>query len=327
MPTISARTLQIGILIAVLLASGCQASGVPSPVPGPSPTAARTPDPAPTRTLPSSSTETFPPDTPIPSPTGDGAPTATLDPLGLTVDAAPDSVSPDGRWIARVYSAFPTNGESSDYYSSLIVERTDGSQRWVVIDRWQPWGLGYSMPRPYRWSQDGGHFYWTNRVVPDGCGGLFANGNDLHRVDLADGGSEELVPDVGWSIALSPDETLLAYAAYDSRLVIRDIATGDERSVEIAAPGEGEFGSIAWAPDQSAVALTLASDYCGAPDGGTQGILRVDTATLGTVLLIEPNDQLFVTVDWPQIDRVLLRDRFDAFWWMDPVTGAVTPRE
>jgi hypothetical protein len=119
----------------------------------------------------------------------------------------------------------------------------------LAPDEWSPFALGYTLPTPVRWSADSQTFYYTNRPVVDGCA-PFANGSDLQRVDLSDGIATELVPSVGLSLALSPDEGTLAFFGYRGRgLVLRGIASGEEREMGFLPDGNAAAGAIVWSPD------------------------------------------------------------------------------
>jgi hypothetical protein len=210
----------------------------------------------------------------------------------------------------------------------LTVERSDGSQEWTVLDTWSELALGYTTPRLLRWSSDGQHLYYTNRPVPDGCA-VFVNGSDLQRVDLSDGSVTEVVPSVGLWLSLSPDETTLAYVGYGERgLVLRELATGDERQTAIETAeeaGDTHLGHVVWSPDGEALMLTVAIDACGPQENRTHAIVRVDAGTLSQTTVVPESDRLFITEAWPEPHRVLLEDGNGETWWLDPETGDVSP--
>ena len=85
-----------------------------------------------------------------------------------------------------------------------------------MVDAWAPYGLGYTVPRPFHWSNDGRYLFVTNDPAPDGCA-LFVNGSDLQRVDLSNGEVTQIVEPVGLWLSLSPDETKLAYLSWEGR--------------------------------------------------------------------------------------------------------------
>ena len=124
------------------------------------------------------------------------------------------STSPDGNWVAIGLVAFPSVDSTSQLaYVRLIIFNTKENTRWTVIDHWKEIGLGFPIPQPLKWSQDNSHFYFTHRVTPDGCS-VFVAFNDLHKVNLNDGTVIELLPPSGLGLALSPDESKVAYMGY-----------------------------------------------------------------------------------------------------------------
>jgi hypothetical protein len=270
------------------------------------------------------------PPTPIPSPTPAATraaekPTATP----VLVDLDPETrsfASPDGEWVAQTVVAFPvqdgvSSGES--YYTRLKLSKADGTREWMVIDEWSPLGLGYTVPQPFHWSQDGRFLYVTNRPVPDGCG-VFVNGSDLYRVDLSDGSVTQIVPSSGLWLSLSPDESTLAYIGYGGRgLVLRDLTTGAERETKLDPGEDYAAGHVVWSPDGAALVLTLAIRPCSTNWAESVSVVRVEAATLEQTTLIQRDERLFITAEWPFPDRILLTDDNEDLWWMDAVTGQV----
>jgi ABC-type transport system involved in multi-copper enzyme maturation permease subunit len=233
------------------------------------------------------------------------------------------SASPDGQWNAKGLAAFPKNGGEL-YYIQLTVHSTDGTVEWTAVDEWTRFGLGYTTPQPFHWSREGRYLYFTNEPVPDGCG-VFVNGSDLHKVDLSNGDVTEVVPSSGLWLSLSPDETMLAYIGYGDRgLVLRDLATGAEREAKLAPGPDYAAGHVIWSPDGTELVLTLAIRPCSANWAESVSVVRVDVATLQQTTLLEQDRRLFTTLEWPTLDRVLLKDDNGALWSMDPRTGQVT---
>jgi len=235
------------------------------------------------------------------------------------------STSLDGAWTADGLAAFPKEGEEH-YYTQLKIARADGTLTWVVVDVWSPLALGYTTPQPLYWSQDGRYLYFTNRPVPDGCA-LFVNGSDLQRVDLTDGSVTEIVPHVGFWLSLSPDETTLAYIGYGDRgLVLRDLATGQERATQVNAEAEdSQMGHIVWSPDGTALMLTVAINPCSPAEQRANSIVRVEVETSSQTRLICQDSRLFTTAAWPTPERALLKDKDGNDWWMNTATDDVTP--
>jgi hypothetical protein len=236
------------------------------------------------------------------------------------------SRSPDGKWDVQGMVAFPADG-GEKYYTQLKVKKTDGAIDWTVVDEWSRFGLGYTTPQPFQWSQDGRYLYFTNKPVPDGCG-IFVNGSDLHRIDLSDGSVTEIVPSSGLWLSLSPDETTLAYIGYGGRgLVLRNLATGVERGARLDPGQDYAAGHIVWSPDGAALVLTLAIRPCSSGWAESVSVMLVEVATLEQTMLIHEDKRLFTTVEWPTLDRILLKDEDGNFWWMDLETRQITIKE
>lgn len=237
------------------------------------------------------------------------------------------TTSPDGRWQAEVTVALPIiDGRtvSDRYYQQLRVTRTDGSIEWTPIERWSNYGLGYTVPQPLYWSEDGQYLYFTNRPVVDGCG-VFINASDLVRLDLSSGNLVEIVPPVASSLAISPDGAYVAYFGQGEdrlRLTLRELATGVERWVIVNGTAANvSAGNIVWAPDGSELLLTLAYDAC-QPETWTHSTLLLDVASLRYETLIEQDARRFVVEQWLNAQDALLRGSAEERpWRLNTVTG------
>jgi hypothetical protein len=275
--------------------------------------------PSPSLTLPVQTETPKPTRTPTETP----YPTTTPDLAEMNFQTY-QSYSPDGNWVAEGLVASSRSIICCpDYYTRLVVSRVDGSTQYVVVDKWEKSGLGYTTPRPFHWSSDGSYFYYTNQPVVEGCG-IFVNGADLYKVDLRDGVVIEIIPSSGLWLSLSADESSLAYIGYAQRgLVLRDLATGEEREVSIDPGIPYKAGLVVWLPDESAVALTLAINPCFTDWADATTILIVDTNTLEISTLIEADERKFITIEWSQPDEILLKDENGIMWILNPVTGEV----
>lgn len=236
------------------------------------------------------------------------------------------SSSPDGQWIAQTTAKFPTSSDAENYYTQLKVSQTKGNVEWIVVDAWEEWLIGHTIPQVLQWSRDGQSLYFTNQVVPGGCA-VFVNGSDLHRLDLGNGNVEALVPDVGFWLALSPDEATLAYIGYGERgLVIRDLATGNEREMKLEPDQDYQAGHIVWSPDGAALALTLALRPCTTNWADATSIVYVEVGTLTHTTRLSEDQRLFITVEWITENQLLLRDNDGIEWLMDVTTGTITEK-
>lgn len=241
------------------------------------------------------------------------------------------SSSPHGTWAAQTTAAFPmidgTYVGEDTYYTHLKVTGRDHAQEWTVVDEWSVWALGYTTPQPFHWSRDSRYLYFTNRPQPDGCA-LFTNGSDLQRLDLSDGTVTEIMPSVGLVLSLSPDEQTLAYVGYQHRgMVLRELATGKERNVNMDDGVRGSTGSLVWSPDGTALMLTVAFPKCAPEDQRMHSIVRVDVETLSATTVIDQDPRLLTTAEWPEENRVVLIDETGDRWGMDPMTGQMAREE
>ena len=86
------------------------------------------------------------------------------------------------------------------------------------------------------------------------------NGSDLHKLDLATGESTQLAPRVGYWIALSPDETHLAYLN-SGHIGVLDLTTGNSREAEIITKYPPSILTypldIVWSPDGKIFSLVI----------------------------------------------------------------------
>jgi hypothetical protein len=235
-------------------------------------------------------------------------------------------MSPDGEWAAQGAATPATDAGTRHVW--LNVSKTDGTVDWRVVDEWSAQALGQTTPKPFAWSQNGRYLYFTNFGVPDGCP-RFVNGSDMHRVDLSDGSVTVVVPGVGFWLALSPDESQVAYIGYGDRgLVVRDLATGEEREVALDSDVEdAQLGHVVWSPDGTRLVLTAGFDSCGPQEERTHSIIGVDLSEGSHTMLIERDNRLFITQAWHAPDYVLLTDNLDRGWEMNVNTGEVTQTE
>lgn len=138
----------------------------------------------------------------------------------------------------------------------------------------------------------------------------------------------EIIPRVGYWLALSPDETTLAYLCFEKGLILQNLASGDELEVNLDIEREhsGELvykSHLLWSPDSDLIVLTVAIGACG-PEW-SNAVVQVDVATSSQTTLIHEDEKRFYTVEWPQADRIVLKDSLgDSLWWLDTTTGKVT---
>ena len=246
------------------------------------------------------------------------------------------STSPNGNWVAAGLVAFPRS-ESGDQqaYVRLMIFRVDGKTHWAIFDEWKEIGLGFPFPAPLKWSEDDRHFYFTQRVTPDGCS-AFPLLTNLQRVDLADGTVEELLPHSALALALAPDESKVAYVGEGDRgLILKDFVTGEERETKIDPGKDFDAGNLVWSPDGASLALTLAIHPCTGPYGVSKTVwaesttvIQVDVETFEQRILVEEDPRLFITWEWNEPGKITVVDgEQNSVWQLDGDTGEITRKE
>ncbi len=216
------------------------------------------------------------------------------------------STSPNGLWVAQSTAWLPKSGSSQNVYATrLVVRRTNGQQHWLAVESQGPFGLGYSTPQPLTWAKNGDALYFTHEFVGDGCA-LFANGSDLHRLDLATGQVITIAPSVGSWLALSPDENFLAGLG-GRQLAVYDLTKQFSQIIKLTDDDTTQFGHTVWSPDGKKIALTAARHPCSGDD--RYDTLLVDVATMTVTTLIANDDNLFVPTGWEDTEHVILKNK------------------
>lgn len=243
------------------------------------------------------------------------------------------STSPDGKWVAAGLVAFPKeNIGGQQAYIRLMIFSADGKTHWTIFDKWEELNLGFPIPAPLKWSQNGKYFYFTHRVTPDGCS-AFSLLTDLQQVNLADGIVTELLPPSAVTLALAPDQSQVAYVGQgDKGLILKDLVTGEERETEIDPGKEFDAGNILWSPDGNALSLTLAINPCTGEYGVSKTvwaesttILWVDSETLQQEVLVEEDPRWFITWEWIEPGKITITDgQENSVWHLDVNTGEIT---
>ena len=194
-----------------------------------------------------------------------------------------------------------------------------------MVDAWAPYGLGYTVPRPFHWSNDGNYLYATNDPAPDGCA-LFVNGSDLKRVDLSNGQVTQIVEPVGLWLSLSPDETKLAYLSWEGNrpLIVRDLASGAENAIKLPTGDPNwQAGNVVWSPDGDSLILTIANAPCSDGWARSTSIVQANLATLEAKSLLEDDSRLLLTTDWPEPSTIVLQDQNGKQVKMNAETGQI----
>jgi len=248
-----------------------------------------------------------------------------LEPGDMTVDSW-FSISPDGKWTAQVQVAFPfdKNGVSTGnrYYVRLEVLKHDGSQHWLVLDRWADWGLGYTVPANLHWRNDSQRLYFSNEATADGCA-VFGNKRGLFEVNLENGKVVELSNNTFGELQAAPDGLRIAILS-EKVLSVRTLASGKTVETNLNfLRGDWQAGNLLWSPDEKNIAFTVLYKPCGPPESSS--IYRMNASTGEITSLITLDKRVFVASQWLADGRIELIDQVGAKYHFDPVKKTIDP--
>ncbi len=80
-----------------------------------------------------------------------------------------------------------------------------------------------------------------------------------------------------------------------------------------------------WSPASGALAVTLVDEACQVLEPSRYLTVHMDTGTGAARTLLDNDPRLLMIVDWTTVHRVQLMDFDGGHWWLDVVSGAVTP--
>ncbi len=256
------------------------------------------------------------------TPTPGGAPTR-LPPIDLTNMTGDSwlSISPDGNWTAQIQVAYPfdkSGGSTGDrYYVRLEVLRKDGQVIWTVLDEWDDWGMGYTIPADLHWREDSLRLYYTAQAVADGCA-VFGQRSGLYEVNLENGEVAEISESAIGELRASPDGKRIAVLSGETLEVrARDGVQTVQLKLDILA-GEWQAGKLLWSPDGERLLFTVLFDPCGPPDRSS--IYRLDVADGNLVPLVEEDRRVLVAGKWLSNETAELIDAAGAIWRIDVLT-------
>mgnify|MGYP002381803431 CR=1 FL=1 len=240
------------------------------------------------------------------------------------------STSPDSSWVAETAYIL---GEATTQ-TRIVVTNTVGAPVWRIEKQWELDPGVIVGTRVLRWSRNGLYLYFTTLAHVGGCATL-TNGSDLQRLELATGEVKEIAPLLGYPIgtwlALSPDDTILAYPknSESNTIILRDLATGLQRSIDLDLSTDPNYrlGYLEWTPDGSFLALTVAIDPCiptGEPWTATSVVL-IDVASLHSKFVVKQDSRLLVTEGWADNTHLLLKDQAGKNWIYNLEDDRLTP--
>ena len=241
-----------------------------------------------------------------------------------------ESVSPDGLWNAMIIRTI----QGENYNIKFTVLNNFGDQTWVIenLDFKEPEPLvGYHYPYIFKWSDNGKYLYYSHLTTGgDGCyvpsrpGGF-----DLRRVDLLSGEDVVIQEEGGTWLALSPDESKLAYVqGWDGNVTLLNIENQIEQIIPLP-PITDVYGLvdttdyIFWSPDGNSFVYAFLWGDCG--DYFFSYIMHFDINTQKQTVLINHDEHGYIPVEWKEQDKILLLDNADNNWWLNPIKKEIIP--
>lgn len=305
-------SLTFSVTLCALALAACQP--LATPLPPTAEVATSTPTTAPTATAePPTPTPT------LPEPTATVA-TATPTQNPINIIGVYTDTSPNGAWRAegRIVS------DPAVIKEQLFVIRADGTLTLTVIDEEIPEPYGaLPIPAPFQWSADGQSLYWVHRVMPDGCP-VEMNGIDLHRVDLTTGVSTQLLEHATFWLALTPDESAVAYRSGEG-LAVLNLATTIKRDVAFTPIIDGTITTIVWAPDSASFVFGTMTNFCAEPAQRTGSLYQVNAKTLVLTPLLVDDARTLIPQTWETANALILEDKDEQRWQLGPATGEIAP--
>ena len=262
-------------------------------------------------------------------------PTNTPSPIGTPETETvvfEESTSPDGLWGATIIRTI----QGENYNIRFTVSNNFNDQTWVIenLDFKKPEPLvGYHYPYIFTWSDNGKYLYYSHLTTGgDGCyvpsrpGGF-----DLRRVDLLTGEDVVIQEEGGTWLALSPDESKLAYVqGWDGNVTLLNIENQNEQIIPLP-PITDVYGLVDttdyvfWSPDGNSFVYAFLWGDCG--DYFFSYIMHFDINAQKQTVLINHDEHGYIPVEWKEQDKILLLDNEDNNWWLDPTTKEITPAE
>ncbi|NOH01946.1 MAG: hypothetical protein HND47_08245 [Chloroflexi bacterium] len=262
-------------------------------------------------------------------------PSPTALPLDVNVFIEQSVVSPSGKWLALVTMTRVDNGiENSDRFILVVVNQQNFAEH--IVEKRCSTRNGVLHSLVLAWSENEDYLYYTHRFGGgDGCFGeddFF--GTDLYRFNLDSGQSAQLTPKLGYWLALSPDQTMVAFLTKTDTLKIRNIETGNEQEISIDEQTKKYPDSILthashliWSPDSKELLLTLEVNVCVMEEDAKHSIIKVDAETLSQKVLVLEDPNRPITLEWANSGLVLVQDESSLYWWLNPVDGQMTERK
>lgn len=263
-------------------------------------------------------------------------PTETITPTNtpeISTDVLDKSTSPDGTWTATI----TRTKQDKNYHLLFTVSSSSKNQTWVVEDLkfYEPANPlnGYKYPYIFKWSDDGDSLFYSHLSTGgDGCYILSAPGGfDLRKVDLSNGMIVIIQDGGGTWMALSPDESKLAYiSGWDGNVTVLDIKTKTEQTFLLPSiPKEDGFEKTTeyaiWSPDGRNIIYAYLWGSCG--EYLYSYIILVHLQNQQQTILLNRDEHGFIPIKWNIQDKILLKDNENNNWWLNPFTKEIIPAQ
>jgi len=261
-------------------------------------------------------------------PTATSSPTSTHE---TRIYIPEDSTSPNGEWRGIV--TITTIGEDINILFEL--SNSNSGQVWQVENKdfKEPENPmdGYLYPYIFKWSDNDNSLYYSHLTTGgDGCYiPSEPGGYGFRKFNLSTGQDTLILEKRGTWLALSPDETKLAYIQdWDGNVTLLDTESQAEQIIPLPPITDVDglvdtTDHILWSPDGNSFVYAFLWGDCG--DYFISYILYFDINTQKQSVLINHDEHGYIPVEWNEQDRILLLDNEDNNWWLDPTTKEITP--
>ena len=169
-----------------------------------------------------------------------------VDTVVADADIRNSTISPDGKYLALV--------QVKNGVQSLYLRQTENGNTVEVVPRINGTFIGAVF------SPDSEQIYYSlNENLEPSKPAI----STLYRVSVRGGASREILRDIDSPVAISPDESRLAFIrrhreSRETALVLADVEGGGERSLAVRRPESGFTSSgISWSPDGKFLSATV----------------------------------------------------------------------
>lgn len=258
-------------------------------------------------------------------------------------------VSPDEVFNASTFTLFSNNSldqnvfevpDNALIHSALYLIHEESGEKQLVEELYSNNEMNYWMPWPIAWTADSLSLFYTHRLGGgDGCftpNNFF--GSNLLKYDLKDGTVTDLAPKIGYWIALSPDQTKLAFLGKDEKdprfetIGIINLKSGVKLENPVFYPTKYpehiiQYPShLIWSPQGDKLIYSLRINVCA---GGEpySSLIEVNPTTLDQTIIRKDISISPIPLEWLENGFVLVKDNDGNSWWLNPDDGKLIPPE